>query len=151
MLFRKRRRERVPEFPQELLAEARRSAGGHVYELDPGFDRDAAIPTHAIRRGWEIGPDGTPTGHYTDNPNFMVRQPLGDIDQLLADARSQVRGDEIELLVGTELRRDSEPVPYDLGMSLIVDEMAALGFLPAETDGVTDTEDGRRYRFRRAA
>lgn len=149
MLFRRRKREQ-PEFPDELVAEARRSPGRHVYEIDPSFDRDGAIPTHAVLRGWEIGADGTPTGHYTDNPNYMTRQPLGDIDQLLSDARAQARDGEIELLVGTELRRDSEPVAYDIGMSVIVDELAALGFLPADPAWVPNADDGRRYRFRRA-
>lgn len=149
MMFRRKRADE-PEFPSELLAEARRFPGGHVYEIGPGFDRDGAIPTHAIRRGWEIGADGTPTGQYTDNPNYMVRQPLGDIDQLIADARSQSRNQEIELLVDHDLRRDNEPIPSEIGMSVIVDEIAALGFLPAEAEQVGVIEDGRRYRFRRA-
>jgi hypothetical protein len=149
MWFRRKRADQ-PEFPAELLAEARRSPGGHVYEIGSGFDPAGAIPTHAIRRGWEIGADGTPTGQYTDNPNFMVRQPLGDIDQLIADARSQSRDQEIELLVAHDLRRDNEPVPSEIGMSIIVDEIAALGFLPADPGRVDATEDGRRYRFERA-
>ncbi len=144
------RRNRAPKFPKELLDEARRYPGGHVYEIEGPFDRDGAIPPYAIRRGWEIGPDGQPTGDFTDNPNFGVRQPMGDMEQLMADARAQSTGDEIELLVRNELSQRDTPLPFDVGITIVADFVMGLGFFPPETDWMTERADGRRYRFVRS-
>jgi hypothetical protein len=60
----------VPEFPAELLEEARSKPRGWVYAIDPGFAPDGAtgaIPPEGIIGAWKIGDDGRPTGEYRAN------------------------------------------------------------------------------------
>jgi hypothetical protein len=57
-------------FPQALLEEARTKPGGWVYEIDPRYDPDGAVPPEGIKGGWKVGDDGLPTGEYQANPNY---------------------------------------------------------------------------------
>lgn len=59
------------EFPAAMLAEAATQPGGWVYEIDPAFDPDGAVPPEGIRGAWKIGEDGLPTGEYRANANFI--------------------------------------------------------------------------------
>ncbi|MFW6691434.1 hypothetical protein [Streptomyces sp. MAR4 CNX-425] len=73
-LFRRRpggdKTTRTP--PPELVAEARRHAGGWVYEIDATMvdDPDGEVPPTAIVGGWEVSRKGTLTGVYMANPNY---------------------------------------------------------------------------------
>jgi hypothetical protein len=51
------------EFPQDLLAEAARTPGGWVYEIDADqvADPNGAVPPEAIGGAWAVGLDGKPT------------------------------------------------------------------------------------------
>ena len=60
-------------FPPELLAEARRQPGGWVYEVDPAYDANGAVPPEGIKGAWAIGADGAPTGEYQANPRYRAR------------------------------------------------------------------------------
>ena len=57
-------------FPEALLAEARSKPNGWVYEIDPRFDPNGAVPPEGIKGAWEVGSDGLPTGEYQANPNY---------------------------------------------------------------------------------
>ncbi len=62
-----------PDFPAELLAEARTKPGGWVYAIDPAYapnGPDGAVPPEGIIGGWKVGDDGTPTGEYQANPRY---------------------------------------------------------------------------------
>jgi hypothetical protein len=63
------------EFPPHLLAEAARTPGGWVYEIDGDqvADPDRAVSPEAIKGAWAVGPDGRPTGEYKANPNYLPR------------------------------------------------------------------------------
>ena len=56
--------------PPELIAEARLSPGGWVYEIDGEFGSKDAIPREAIRGAWAVDREGKLTGEYRDNPNY---------------------------------------------------------------------------------
>lgn len=57
-------------FPEALLAEALSNPNGWVYEIDPRFDPDGAVPPEGIKGAWKVGPDGLPTGEYQANANY---------------------------------------------------------------------------------
>jgi hypothetical protein len=59
------------EFPAAMVAEAATQPGGWVYEIDPAFDPDGAVPPEGIRGARKIGEDGLPTGEYKANPNYI--------------------------------------------------------------------------------
>ena len=64
-------RAHQPDFPPELLAEARTKPGGWVYAIDPAYapdGPDGAVPPEGIIGAWKIGEDGMPTGEYEANP-----------------------------------------------------------------------------------
>lgn len=70
MVFgRKGKRKLEPPTSAGFTAEARANPSGWVYEIADGWDPNGAVPPGAIVRGWKIGPTGTPTGEYQDNPN----------------------------------------------------------------------------------
>jgi hypothetical protein len=58
------------DLPEALLAEARTKPGGWVYEIDPRFDPNGAVPPEGIKGAWKVGDDGVPTGDYQPNPNY---------------------------------------------------------------------------------
>jgi len=65
-------------FPPELLAEAKTTPGGWVYSIDAAYAPDGAsgrVPPEGIIGGWKIGDNGTPTGEYRANPNYVSRPP----------------------------------------------------------------------------
>ena len=74
-MWRRRKRDDAiaPEFPAELLAEARSKSGGWVYAIDPGYasdGADGAVPPEGIIGAWKIGDDGRPTGEYRANDRY---------------------------------------------------------------------------------
>ncbi|MCP3880874.1 MAG: hypothetical protein GY701_21135 [Sulfitobacter sp.] len=132
-----------------MLAEAARLPGGTVYEIDPRFDRDGAVPGHGIVRGWTVGPDGRPTGEYVDNPGYGIRVPLSDVDQIVADARAHSAGDRLEVLVGDELTLAGNSVAFDVGIAIVMDQVLGLGFGPGEESWMQEIDGGRAYSFER--
>lgn len=144
----KYRRQRRPDFPAELLEEAKRYPDGWVYEIDGRYDRDGAVPAHAVRRGWRVGSDGTPTSEYQDNPGYGERKSLSDVEQVLADAKALSSADQLRLLVADDLVLRGESIPFDVGITLITDKVLAMGYVPEEP-WMQATDGGRTYRFRR--
>jgi len=63
------------EFPPHLLADAARTPGGWIYEIDGAqvSDPDGAVPPEAILGAREVGNDGKPTGEYRPNPNYRPK------------------------------------------------------------------------------
>jgi hypothetical protein len=57
-------------FSEAFLAEARRHPGGWLYEIDPKFDPQGAVPPSGIIGAWKIGDDGVPTGEFQANQNY---------------------------------------------------------------------------------
>lgn len=53
-----------------MIEEARRNAGGWVYEIEGEFGPDDRIPGSAVRRAWEVDRGGKLTGRYAENPRF---------------------------------------------------------------------------------
>ena len=141
-----RRRER---FPVELLNEAAAHPDGWVYEIDPRYERDGAVPPHAIRRGWEVGGDGKPTGSYQDNPGFGTPRPLVSVEHILAEARALAGGAVLELLVANELTVNGQSVPFDVGITIAMDGVLALGYAPGDEPWMVPVEGGRRYVLER--
>ncbi|MCP4083664.1 MAG: hypothetical protein GY745_01195 [Actinomycetia bacterium] len=144
MRFRRRQK-----FPAEMLAEAARLPGGTVYEIDSRFDRDGAVPAHAIVRGWTVGPDGRPTGEHVDNPGYGVRVPLSDVDQIVADARAHSAGDSLEVFVSDELTLGGNTVAFDVGIAIVMDQVLGLGFAPGDEPWMSEIDGGRAYSFER--
>ena len=139
-----RRHER---FPVELLNEAAANPGGWVYEIDSRYERDGAVPPHAIRRGWEVGGDGKPTGSYQENPHFGMPRPLVSVEHILAEARALAGGAALELLVANDLTLKGEPVPFDVGITIAMDGVLGLGYAPGDEPWMTSIEGGRgRHR-----
>jgi hypothetical protein len=58
-------------FPPGLLDAAKEQPGGWVYEIDPRFDPDGAVPPEGIKGAWKVGPDGVPTGKYQANDRYQ--------------------------------------------------------------------------------
>jgi hypothetical protein len=70
---RKRAGTTTPEFPAELLAEARSRPGGWVYAIDPEYAPDGAggaVPFEGIIGAWKVGDGGLPTGEYWANKRY---------------------------------------------------------------------------------
>lgn len=79
-----RRSVRTPPTDPGLLAEAKANAGGHVYAIDGetvAGDPNGYVPPEAIRGCWAVGPDGTLTGEYFENPDFGP--PTDDFRKLI--------------------------------------------------------------------
>lgn len=136
-------------FPAELVAEAARQPGGHVYEIDPRFDRDGAVPPHAIKGAWAVGDDGKPTGEYEANPGFGVRVPLAEVTQILADLKANAGGEALEVYVGNELVVNDEPVPFDVGIAIVMDAALGEGYFPTVEPWMVEIDGGRRYLLHR--
>jgi len=113
------------------------------------LDRDGAIPGHAVLRGWRIGPDGTPTSDYQDNPSYGERKPLREVEHVLADARALASTDRLRLLVADDLEFRGESVPFDVGITLITDTVLGMGFVP-DDQWMSRVPGGRAYDFRLA-
>jgi hypothetical protein len=58
------------QFPAELLQAAREQPDGWVYEIDPRYDPDGAVPPEGIKGAWKVGPTGVPTGEYQANDRY---------------------------------------------------------------------------------
>ncbi len=144
-----RRRKPSTEFPAEFLAEASRNPGGHVYEIDPRFDHDGAVPPNAIKGAWVVDDDGKPTGEYEANPTFGVRGPLKEVTQIVADLKANVGGQELEIFVGDELVLNGDPVPFDAAMAIVMDAALGEGYVPSAESWMFDIEGGRRYVLHR--
>ena len=41
-----------------------------MYEIDPRFDPNGAVPPEGIKGAWTVGDDGVPTGEYQANPRY---------------------------------------------------------------------------------
>lgn len=136
-------------FPVELLNEAAAHPGGWVYEIDHRYERDEAVPPHAIRRGWEVDLDGKPTGEFQDNLHFGVPLPLVAVEHILAEAKALAGGAALELLVANELTLKGQPVSFDVGITIAMDGVLALGYAPGDKPWMTPVEGGRRYLLER--
>lgn len=137
------------DFPPELLAEASRHPNGYVYDIDPRFDSDGAIPPHAIKGAWVVGTDGKPTGEYEANARFGLRAPLSEVAQIVADLKANTGGQELEVFVADDLRVNGEPVPFDVGIAIVMDTALGEGYFPTVEPWMFDIEDGRRYVLHR--
>ena len=144
-----RRRKVSTEFPAEFLAEASRNPGGHVYEIDPRFDQDGAVPPHAIKGAWVVDDDGKPTGEYEANAAFGVRGPLIEVTQVVADLKANAGGKELEIFVANELVLNGDPVTFDVGMAIVMDAAVGEGYIPSAESWMFDIEGGRRYVLHR--
>lgn len=79
---------RVPS--ERARAAAAAAPSSWVYEIDPWFDPDGAVPPHAIIGAWRSGADGmiagafTPNDHYQPSPAVRgFRAPLTDLEDAL--------------------------------------------------------------------
>jgi hypothetical protein len=145
-LFRKPKPE-MDTFPPDLLAEASLFPDGWVYEIDGRYDRDDAVPGYAIRRGWRVGPDGKPTGEYRDNPSYGEKTPLSEVRQIICEARTQASGSSMVLLVVEPLHLDGSDIQFDVGITIVLDEVLAMGFTPTEPEWMSMIDGGRKYTF----
>jgi hypothetical protein len=69
------------------------------------------------------------------------------VEDLLARVDAEApKADSFELWVADSLTLRGSPVAHDIAMALIVDRLAALGWV---TDGVTPGDGGRTYKYRR--
>jgi hypothetical protein len=59
---------------ESLLAEARRTPGGWVYEIEGAFGPTESVPPEAIRGPWAVDENGELTGEYRANPRFRARR-----------------------------------------------------------------------------
>jgi hypothetical protein len=58
------------ELPEALIAEARTSPGGWVYEIVGDFGPEDAVPPTAIRGAWKVNDEGEIVGNFVPNPRF---------------------------------------------------------------------------------
>jgi hypothetical protein len=63
------------QFPAELQAQAATSAGGWVYEIDPGCDRRGPVSPEHIIGAWRIDDQGAPTGEFVANSLYRPSAP----------------------------------------------------------------------------
>jgi hypothetical protein len=133
-----------------MLREAALYPGGYVYEIDAGYDREGAVPPHAVIRGWKVGMDGKPTGEYHDNPQHGHRQPLVDVQQIVAEASVLARSKPVEfdVLVASDLKVGDQRVPSDVGIAIIIDKIVGLGYQPHPDSWRTAIDGGWRYRWK---
>ena len=61
---------RTPPDDQALVAAARATPNGWVYEVDWTYPDDQPTPPEAIRGAWEVGADGRMTGRYKVNERY---------------------------------------------------------------------------------
>jgi hypothetical protein len=57
----------------------------------------------------------------------------------------------LAVLVGHNLTVKGEPVPFDVGIAIIVDTILGLGFSPATKNWQSEIEGGWRYSWRRTS
>jgi len=136
-------------FPKDLLDEAAKFPNGFVYEIDQRFDRDGAIPPYAIQRGWAVASDGKPTGEWEDNPNYGIRRPLKEVEQLLVDATVHAGEDVLTMLVANELVFQGQQVPFDVGITIVMDHVLGLGYAPGNEPWMHETNEGKTYTLHR--
>ncbi|GAA3544676.1 hypothetical protein [Kribbella ginsengisoli] len=98
--------------PPELVAEAARTPGGWVYDIDADWvdDPDGAVPPEAIRGGWRVDDSGQLTGEFV--PNAKHTPPRDDFSALtepdhwlewLGDDPGQVVRDSIEMSLAAQV------------------------------------------------
>jgi hypothetical protein len=98
--------------PAELVAEAARTPGGWVYDIDPDWvdDPNGAVPPEAIRGAWRVDDSGRLTGEFT--PNEKHTPPRDDFSALtepghwldwLGEDPGQVVRDSIELSLAEQV------------------------------------------------
>lgn len=56
--------------PEALIAEAKATPGGYVYEIVGTFGPSDAVPPTAIRGAWKVDDGGNIVGDFIPNPNF---------------------------------------------------------------------------------
>jgi hypothetical protein len=112
---RKAPRDRVTEMrtpPPELVAEAARTPGGWVYDIDADWvdDPNGAVPPEAIRGGWRVDDSGRLTGEFVANEKHTP--PRDDFSALtkpdhwldwLGEDPGQVVRDSIELSLAEQV------------------------------------------------
>jgi len=64
---------RVPS--PELIAAAKRTPGGWVYEIAPGVDPAGRVPPELIVGAWGVDDAGELTGTFEPNPNYAGPPP----------------------------------------------------------------------------
>lgn len=133
-----------------MVAEAAAHPGGWVYEIDERYERDGAIPSYAVIRGWEVDSHGKLTGKSKDNPGYGVRKPLHAVEQVLTEAKAQSTKKIMELLVAPSLTVSGGDVSFDVGITIITDKVLGMGFTPAEDTWRSEIPGGFSYRWHRA-
>ena len=61
----------LPDDPA-LVAAARGTSGGWVYDVDRSYPADQQVPPEAIRGSWQVDGAGRLTGQYARNPRYRA-------------------------------------------------------------------------------
>jgi hypothetical protein len=69
--MRLRKQRGAGAIPDEVREEARRNAGGYVYEIVGDYGPEDDVPPEAIRGAWKVDDAGNVTNEYERNPNFV--------------------------------------------------------------------------------
>lgn len=59
--------------PEGAIKEALKTPNGWIYEIDPEYDNQEAVPPHAIKGAWKVGANGIIEGDFIDNPNYKIK------------------------------------------------------------------------------
>ena len=62
-------KRKVEPSPQ-MIQEAKNNPGGYVYELNPKYDPNGAVPPQGIKGAWKVDEQGKITGEYVPNSNY---------------------------------------------------------------------------------
>jgi hypothetical protein len=61
------------------------------------------------------------------------------------------KNESMVMLISHDLTVKGEPVPFDVGVAIIVDTILGLGFIPATNNWQREIEGGWRYSWQHAS
>jgi len=61
-----------PEITPELLAQAKRNAGGWVYVIDKKYDGSQKVPPEGVVGAWKVDDNGNIDGEFISNSKYAA-------------------------------------------------------------------------------